>query len=280
MSQNNNHKFVIHGGLPRTGSTLLRALLSQNKKIYAPPGSPLLSIIKDLRKNLSLNGNFKAYPKDGFFEKIAKNAVNEWYLDAPIETETILERNREWNNQLKIADKIFDNEVKVICSVRNIVDICASFMKLGERQGDRSFNSYKKMCFERRIPATNYNFCRLLLDQETGGVGSNLNSMICGYRQNPNRYLFIEYEDLISNPSVELRKIYDFIGMDFFEGHYFENIEQLYEDNTEAGWNSKFLHKIRSKVEKESTETERLVTKEFLEENKPGRWEFWRNVNR
>lgn len=280
MSHLNHYKFVIHGGLPRTGSTLLRALLSQNKKIYAPPGSPILSIIKEFRKNLSLNGNFKAYPKNGYFEKVSKYMVNEWYLDAPTETEIILERNRNWNGNLSIANNIFNDDVKIICSVRNIVDICASFMKLGERQGNTSFNTYKKFCFERRIPATNYNFCRLLLDHETGGVGKDLNAMFCGYRKNPDNFLFVEYEDLINNPNIELKRIYDFIGMDFFDGHYFDDVEQLYEDNTEVGFNSKFLHKIRPKVEKENTETERLVTKKFFEENQPGRWEFWRNVNR
>ena len=43
------------GGLPRSGNTLLSALLNQNPDIYVSPLSPLLNNLLTIEKNLNFN---------------------------------------------------------------------------------------------------------------------------------------------------------------------------------------------------------------------------------
>ena len=58
--------------------------------------------------------------------------------------------------------------------------------------------------------------------------------------------LFVSFEDLTSNPEIELNKIYDFFGVEKFK-HDFQNVEQLtQEDDTLYGIFGD--HKIRKEV--------------------------------
>jgi hypothetical protein len=43
--------------------------------------------------------------------------------------------------------------------------------------------------------------------------------------------LFIRYEDLMSDPESEVKRFYDYIGIDYYSGHNFETIEQVTHEN-------------------------------------------------
>ena len=42
---NNTKQFYFMAGLPRSGSTMLSAILNQNSKIYSGPSSPILGLM-------------------------------------------------------------------------------------------------------------------------------------------------------------------------------------------------------------------------------------------
>jgi sulfotransferase len=63
------------------------------------------------------------------------------------------------------------------------------------------------------------------------------------------KMLFIRYEDLMSNPEEEMSRIYEYLGLPYYEGHDFENITQLtHEDDRVHGIFGD--HQLRPKFER------------------------------
>ena len=66
--------------------------------------------------------------------------------------------------------------------------------------------------------------------------------------------LFIHYVDLCANPRHELERLYPYLGMPYYEGHVFNNIEQIMvEDDKVYGIFGD--HTIRRKVEPQPSKT-------------------------
>ena len=43
--------------------------------------------------------------------------------------------------------------------------------------------------------------------------------------------LFIRYEDLMANPEIEIKRLYEYFEMPYYESHDFENITQHTQEN-------------------------------------------------
>lgn len=60
--------------------------------------------------------------------------------------------------------------------------------------------------------------------------------------------LFIRYEDLCVNPGQELERFYAYLGLRYYEGHDFNNVEQITAEDDEV-YGVFGDHTIRRKVE-------------------------------
>ena len=78
----------------------------------------------------------------------------------------------------------------------------------------------------------------------------NIDSTYSVYRSmDDNKMLFIRYEDLMDNPVDEMTRIYEYLGIPYYEGHDFENISQLtHEDDRVHGIFGD--HQLRPKFER------------------------------
>ena len=55
--------YYFMAGLPRSGSTLLSALLNQNPDIHSEPSSPLCGMMFNLERSILASEQYAAYPK-------------------------------------------------------------------------------------------------------------------------------------------------------------------------------------------------------------------------
>jgi sulfotransferase len=81
-------------------------------------------------------------------------------------------------------------------------------------------------------------------------VGVAIDRLLDVIQQNiANKMLFIRYEDLMSNPEEEMGRIYEYLGIPYYEGHDFNNISQLtHEDDRVHGIYGD--HTLRPKFER------------------------------
>ena len=116
-------------GLPRSGSTLLTALLNQNPEIYASTNSPLLDTIHYTEEYLLYKSEqYKATPNPEGAYKVISSISNNYYFNIP--QNIIIDKSRGWVNQVKHIQDYISKEPKIICPVRDIQDILSSFLNL------------------------------------------------------------------------------------------------------------------------------------------------------
>src|SRR4028118_1619539 len=103
-------------GLPRSGSTLLAAILRQNPRFHAAMTSPVGGLVDRMLEAMSEDNEFSV-----FISREQKRAlilsIFSAYYHPQAEKEAILDTNRLWY-KLPLILELFP-EAKVICCVRN-----------------------------------------------------------------------------------------------------------------------------------------------------------------
>ena len=194
-------QFYFMSGLPRSGSTLLTALLNQNPNIHASTNSPLLDTIHYTEEYLLKNSEqYKANPKPECAHKVLSSIPYNYYFNAP--ENIIVDKSRGWVNQIEHIKDYITEEPKIICPVRDIHDIISSFLYLIQKSNTTSF--IDKGLIERNIPITNDNRADYLMSSE-GSIGLCYHALSEAYRKGNDKYLLlVDYDDLVKNPQQEL----------------------------------------------------------------------------
>lgn len=233
----NNKQYYFITGLPRSGSTLLSAILKQNPRFHSGISGPLLTHFRSAIE--AGNAMQKSEYSETRNKRILSATVDAFYeeVDKPV----IFDTNRLWTNLLRELNDLYPYTKMIVC-VRDINWIIDSFERMHQTRPytissvfpkDQDFNVYTRS--------------NILMNE--GGVIRTpydcLKSAMCGMYSN--MMFFMEYEMLCKNPEGTMRAIYNHIGQSYFQ-HDFENVESSY-DEYDAELNMKGLHTTRSKVE-------------------------------
>lgn len=111
-------------GLPRSGSTLLAALLGQNPRFHAAMTSPVGGLVERMLEAMSEDNEFSVFisPEQ---KRVLILSIFSAYYHPQVEKEIIFDTNRLWCGKLPLILELFPQE-KVICCVRNITWIMDS----------------------------------------------------------------------------------------------------------------------------------------------------------
>lgn len=269
-------KYYFMGGLPRSGSSLLSAILNQNPNVYSGPSSPVLGFMVGMEQMIASNELHRAYPNAEGVSNIQKSLIKNYYknINQPI----IIDKNREWTTQIQGIELFINPQAKIICPVRDISEILTSFIKLIHNnpyeEGNTKINFIDEMLIKSNIPITDDNRC-LILGGETGILGSTLisikNALDSGFGD---RIHFVEYKDLTSKPQETVNKIYQFLGEPEYQ-HDFSNLENTHREDDLNTYGIKTMHEVRKELKYTSSNPSDVLSEEILKECK-GK-EFWRS---
>lgn len=227
-------------GLPRSGSTLLSALLRQNPRFHAGMSSPVCSLFNGMLGQLGAGSEFGPLVTTDQRRRLGRGLFDAYYADQA-DKGVIFDTNRAWSGQLAAALNMFPR-AKFIACVRNVAWVMDSM--------------------ERRFRADPYEITKLFNnDAERSNVYSRVetlaqrNRMVGGpwamlkqafYSDEADRLLVVDYELLAQAPDKVLKLVYEFIGEPWFEHDY----ESLSYDEPEFDRNLGLpdLHKVREKV--------------------------------
>lgn len=263
-------QFYFMSGLPRSGSTLLTALLNQNPNIHASTNSPLLDTIHYTEEYLLKNSEqYKANPKPECAHKVLSSISYNYYFNTP--ENIIIDKSRGWVNQIEHIKDYITKEPKIICPVRDIHDIISSFLYLIQKSNTTSF--IDKGLIEKNIPITNDNRADYLMSSE-GNIGLSYHTLLEAHRKGNDKYLLlVDYDDLIKNPQQQMNKIYEFLEIPKFT-HNFNSVRTK-EDEDDSVYQLENMHTVRNKVEKIHRDNTKFLSKYIL--NKYKNMEFWKN---
>ena len=104
-------------GLPRSGSTLLCALLRQNPHFTAAMTSPVASLCGSIQKKMS-GGEFDVFFDDAKRATMLRGVFDAYY--AEIEPEhVVFDTNRTWTGRAALLGQLYPQS-RIICCVRDI----------------------------------------------------------------------------------------------------------------------------------------------------------------
>lgn len=225
-----NKQFVMLSGLPRTGSTLLSAILSQNPNIHAEGNSALCTLMWDLQ--VSFQGSALEQIKANNRERTQDSIISElpylYYKD--VTSNIILDKCRGWTfpENVEMIDRYISKDIKILVMHRSIKDIVKSFVRLR---------------VENNITGD------LLADLLTPGKGPILTSfsgILNGRKKYKDIFLDIYYNNLLDDFENTINRIYKFCNWEPFSHDPF-NIEQKHKENDDF-YGLKGFHDIRSKL--------------------------------
>ena len=261
-------KFYFMAGLPRAGSTLLSTLLNQNPRFYSGPSSPVLGAMYSVHENFDTNELYVGYPKPERVNEIVGSVSRHWYSD--VEEEVVIDKNRAWCVRVPFIEGYIGQEAKIIVPVRRIDEILTSLLTMVHRnpfvEGQPRINFVDEQLVKNNIPINDENRCHYLLTSQGGIVWESLNATKMGVEQGySDKFHYVDYNDLITDPQGELNNIYEFLGEEPFE-HTFDGLSDM--------------HEVHSKLEKTSPDPSEVLPESIIKlynDNKKT-LEFWNEV--
>lgn len=240
-------KYHFISGLPRSGSTLLAALLLQNPRFHAGMTSPVGSLMRGMLNQLGAGSEFGSVVTKEQRQRLTNGLFDSFYAEQS-NKEVIFDTNRMWSAHLPVLKDQFP-QAKVIACVRNVAWIMDSL--------------------ERRYRANPYEITRLFNDDaERNTVYSRVETLaqanrLVGYPwtalkeafygEHADSLLIVDYDLFAQAPDKVMPLIYQFIGEPEFK-HDFSNVSyDAPEFDAPLGMHG--LHKVRTQVTYEKRPT-------------------------
>jgi sulfotransferase len=233
-------------GLPRSGSTLLAAILRQNPAIQAGMTSPVGSLVTALLRQMSQDNETSVFINDEQRAAILRGVFSGFY-GASRRHGTVFDTNRLWCAKLPLLAALFPN-AKVIACVRHVPWILDSIERLIRRN---KFEPSKIFNFD----PTGTVYSRVEgLSAGAGMVGFAWNALReAFFGEEAGRLMLLTYETLTSDPARALAAVYDFIDETPF-AHDFDNVQyDAREFDVRLG--TPDLHRVEPKVRPSERQT-------------------------
>ena len=252
-------KVYTLAGLPRTGSTVLASLLNQHPDIYVSGTSPLLDLLCYTETTWS---NVKEYYKEQNPEQVMniyRSLIQGFYQHIP--KPIIIDKHRAWARNVGGLRNIgFDNP-KVICTIRPIPEIISSYIKLMNK--DMVGNNFVDTTLKKRgLTLSIKNRCEFLWKEL---VYNTYESVQIGLHTSRENILFLTYDQIVHRPMDALQTVYNFLDIPSYDGHTFNNINNINLENDEEYWQFPGLHQIRSELKAEPNKPEDIIGAELTQ---------------
>ena len=238
---------IFLSSIPRSGSTLLTSLLNQRPDVYATPTSHLCNLLgaemQMWKKHLATQAQGS---KEEDLLRILKSIIDSRYDTNKL----VFDKSRGWADTKNIKTISLFQDVKIVATVRPIADCLASLAKIHKVSKDE-------------IEA----FCKSNFVED---MFISYNTLRNGYETFPNKFLLIEYDNLVNNPSNELDRISDFVGIKTFVHNLTKIADSQEKDKV---WGVPNLHKVRPKISKSKYSAKKILGKKLYDNLQGG--EFW-----
>ena len=199
---------------PRSGNTLFASIMNQNPDIAATPNSITLEIMKDLY-NLKQTDVFLNYPDHKSLDNVLNSVFDNYYKDWP--QRIIIDRGPVMTiGNFYLMQKHFKRPFKCIVLLRDLMDVLASYMQWYTENPDSFVNRYNCKNDEEKL---------MMIMNKDGAVAKDLEAIKNSYNYKDMCH-YVKYDDMVTNPEQEFRKIYKFIGEPYFN-HRFNNLDQV-----------------------------------------------------
>lgn len=186
-------------GLPRSGSTVLAALLRQNPAIHASISSPVASLYQRLLRGMAADSDYADALTDKRRGAIFGGLFSGYYLD--IGRAVVFDTNRYWCSQVAALNSLVP-QAKIVCCVRDPVLIIESFERLHQAHPLLTSKIYAPedaVTLQTRVNA---------LTADKGPIGFAYNALTeAFYGPFSEKLVLVDYSTLARKPGLTLLEI-------------------------------------------------------------------------
>jgi len=210
-------KLHLISGLPRSGSTLLSALLRQNPSFVAGITSPVAMLCSNLLHSMSGANEFGSFFTDKRRRAIIQGVINSYYTGTP-ENCTVFDTNRSWTARLPFLAEMYPT-ARVICCVRQVSWVIDSIERLVRRNALQPSKLFKF-----KTGGSVYSRVETLMEPENGLIGLAWSSLReAWFSEAASRLIVVNYDTLAAEPRRVMAKLYRALGEKPFE-HNFDSL--------------------------------------------------------
>jgi len=260
---------AIHfiSGTPRSGSTLLAAILRQNPSFHANMSSPVLAMVNGVYHALGAQQEWTALTTDEQRASSMRGVIRGYYENIARE-KVVFDTNRGWCAKMATLAALYP-EAKVIACVREFSWIIDSFERLYQQS---------PLLMSKLFTMTNGN--TVYARAETlGGLQGTVGFPSHAVREavfgpQVSKLVLVDYEALTREPAKTLDHLYTVLGLPRFK-HDFSNVEFEAGDEFDSQIGVPGLHTVRRKVE--FVERKSILPPDLFERYRGG--DYWRDAS-
>ena len=226
--------------LPRSGSTVISAILNQHPDLCVSTSSSLVDILLGALRawdsSLSTRSALDKQQSQEDIINILQGICQAKYQNT--EKPCVLDKSRAWvaPENIHIMSKVFGDDIKIIATVRKVEDCAASFVRVVNPENVNEF-------------CKNHEFISHLKE--------SYQFLHRGYSSHRKNILCVDYDDFLENPMQELKRIESFLGLKEFTGYTFDKIDGTpFRELDEDVWRARGLHEIKPQLKRYSSEEE------------------------
>ena len=204
-------------------------------------------------------------------EETLSSFVNNFYKD--VKEPIIIDREKMWGTPANLAllKEYITPTPKIIFTVRNILDIISSFVKMDADYIKR--NAATSESFFLNYRSLKDSVAEYLMFTN-GDIDKALLSLASAfYPENKGIFHLVEYDDLLSKPDETMSSIYEFLELPEYK-HNFNHIKKVELDDDESVGLPKDMHNVRPSLSKSTTDTD--ILSDYIK-HKYSNMEFWRD---
>lgn len=228
-------------GLPRSGSTVLAAILNQNPQVFVSTTSGLSTALNSLANTWHQEPLLEKNDKDKNKLANAMRGLINSYYDKMTQKPNVIDKARIWPLPVILSSmtQVLGRKPRIIATVRSVPDCMASFVRVAKPESLDDFICKK------------------------GGLKGHLKHsyevLQAGYEADPSCFLFVEYEDLLNDPYKQLKRIHEFLKFEPYD-YNFEHIDaSTVKEDDEELYGLPGLHDIKPKLERQHKQTPQEV---------------------
>jgi sulfotransferase len=251
-------------GLPRSGSTVLCALLRQNLRFVAGVTSPVLELFTLLLREMGATSEFAPFYTDERRIRILKGLLHAYH--APEPGQVVFDTARLWTRHMALIASLYPS-ARVICCVRDIpwiIDSTERMLQQNPLQTSAILDHTAGVSIGTRAAS--------LMEQSKGFIGGPWSGLReAWFGPFARKLLILRYDSLAQNPGPTLNALYAELG----EAPFAHRFDKLAHDEPayDARLGMPGLHRVRERVAFE--ERESILPPEFFKQYAGA--SFWRD---
>lgn len=245
-------------GIPRSGSTVLAAILNQNPMTHVSTTSGLVHALDGLANTWHSAGLLNENdPERKKLAQTMRGMIDAFYEDT--DKPVVIDKGRGWPIPIIMGamTQVLNHKPKIIATVRPIPDCMASFVRMAKPDDLDTF---------------------MYSGQLADHLKASYISLQEGFNAYPECFLFVEYDKLMDNPKRQLDRIHEFLELPAFD-YDLSNIDgtSVKEDDENLhGYAG--MHDIKPKLERQHKDDPRDLLKYHY--NQFCQPEFWNDNKR